>query len=69
MSAKSSMEKARFNASSMANSLPSTESMRHRDACRGIHGHAKARRGIKRGAAAARRRFDKEVITRELEEQ
>lgn len=56
------------NAASMSNSLPSTESMRHRDYCCGIHGAARERKGIKRGTSAARRRYEKTVIAEGLEE-
>lgn len=56
------------NAATMANTLPSTQSMRHFDNCCGIHGAARRRKGEKRGTSAARRRFDKEVIKEVCEE-
>jgi hypothetical protein len=59
-------ERVERNAASMVGPLPSTQSVRHRDWCCGIHGAARHRKGIKRGTSAARRRFEKVVIQREL---
>lgn len=66
MSAGGVKEHVRRNAASMSGKLPSTQSMRHYDWCCGIHGAARHRKGIKRGTSAARRRVDKELISREL---
>lgn len=65
MSAGGVMNRVKNNDATMANTLPSAESVRHHDWCRGIHGAAKARRGIKRGTSAARRRHDQQVIKEE----
>lgn len=46
----------------MANTLPSSESIKHMDWCCGIHGAARWRRGAKRGTSAARRRLEKDEI-------
>lgn len=62
MAAGETMRRVKKNSSRMSNTLPSSESIRHYDWCRGIHGAARNRRGIKRGTSAARRRNDKEVI-------
>lgn len=61
-------QKVRHNDRTMANTLPSTESLRHWDNCCGIHGAARRRKGEKHGTVCARRRHDKEVIQQELEE-
>lgn len=68
MSAGGVKQKVRHNDRTMANTLPSTASLKGWDACRGIHGLAKARAGEKHGTVCARRRHDKEVINQELEE-
>lgn len=54
------------NPATMKGDLPSTQSMRHRDWCCGIHGAARFRKGIKKGTSAARRRVDKEIVEREV---
>lgn len=69
MSAGGVKAKVRHNDKSMANTLPSTESERHWDNCRGIHGAARRRAGIKHGTVCARRRHDKEVIQEQLKEE
>ncbi len=62
MSAGGVFSKVQHNPATMANTLPSTQSMRHWDNCCGIHGAARRRKGIKRGTSAARRRFDKQIV-------
>lgn len=62
MSASGVFSKVQYNAATMSNSLPSTESERHMDNCCGIHGAARRRKGIKRGTVAARRRLDKQIV-------
>ena len=66
MSAGGVMKHVQVNDQSMYNGLPSTESMRHRDWCCGVHGAAKWRRGIKKGTSAARRRYGRKVIRDEV---
>jgi len=58
--------KAQHNPSSMYNGLPSAEEMKSFDHCCGIHGAARARRGMKKAASAARRRQDKDIIRGEI---
>lgn len=64
----SAMERVEHNDASMANDMDSSKSLRHFDACCGIHGHMRARRGAKRGTSAARRRHEKRIIKTALEE-
>lgn len=51
----------------MGNSLKSSEEMRHDDNCRGIHGAARARRGVKHASVTLSRRLGKEDIRRHEE--
>lgn len=68
MSASEVMSRVKKNPASMANGLPSTESVRHYDWCCGIHGAARHRKGVKRGTSAARRRDEKRIIRAAMEE-
>lgn len=54
--------KVKKSASSMYNTLPSSESLRHHDWCHGIHGAARWRRGIKKGTSTARRVLEKKEL-------
>jgi len=47
---------------SMSNNLMSTNDMRHRDNCCGIHGAARARKAIKSATVHLSRRRAKELI-------
>ena len=60
--------KARASETSMANSLPSSQSTKRMDNCRGIHGSAKKRKGAKHATVTARRRIEKELIKDQLED-
>ncbi len=68
MSAKSVYRQVVKNAASMSNGLPSTQYLKMFDHCCGIHGAARERKGIKRGTSAARRRYEKDLIRRELDD-
>jgi hypothetical protein len=52
---------------SMSNGLLSSEAMRHYDNCRGIHGAAKARSGVKKATVHLSRRLGKRVVRDEKE--
>lgn len=67
MGAGSVKRRIQHNDETMANTLPKAKFWPS-DNCRGIHGAAKTRAGIKHGTVCARRRHDKEVINQELEE-
>ena len=54
------------NSATMANTLPSSEFMKGYDQCCGIHGAARARRGIKKATSAARHRVCKKIIREEM---
>lgn len=69
MSAGDAYRKVAKNDASMANGLPSTQVLKTFDHCCGIHGAAKERRGIKRGTSAARRRYEKELISKLMSEE
>lgn len=56
------------NLSTMSNGLISAQEDRHWDYCCGIHGAARARKGVKKATSAYRRRNDKEVIKQSMEE-
>lgn len=60
--------RVRVNDASMHNGLMSSESRKRDDRCCGIHGAMRERKGAKKATSAARRRHDKEVINKELEE-
>lgn len=68
MSAATVKGRVMHNAASMKGDLPSTEVLKGYDHCCGIHGAARKRRGIKKGTSAARRRLERELIRKELEE-
>ena len=70
MSAGAVNSRVEHNDATMANTLESSKELTRQgwDACCGIHGHARARKGIKRGTSAARRRHDKNVIEQNPEE-
>lgn len=68
MSAKLVLRRVEYNSATMANTLPSSESVKRRDKCCGIHGAARERKGIKDGTSSARRRYDKRIILLSLEE-
>ena len=46
---------------SMSNGLLSSEALRHEDNCRGIHGAAKARAGVKKATVHLSRRLGKKI--------
>lgn len=57
------------NDQSMSNGLPSSRKSDWRHCyCRGIHGAARERKGLKHAKVTARRRHDKEVIKEQLNE-
>lgn len=51
----------------MGRKLPSSESIKHRDFCNGIHGAARARRGMKKARNDVRRCQDR-LLERNYEE-
>ena len=67
MSAGGGVSKVKRNPGSMGSKLPKAK---HWPACcvRGIHGAARARRGIKSGTHAAQRRYGKTLIREALED-
>ncbi len=63
------MTRVMINDASMCNALMSSEDVaRELDCCCGIHGAMRERRGAKKATSAARRRYEKEIIERELKE-
>lgn len=56
------------NDQSMHNNIASSERVKHWDWVRGIHGAARARKGAKKATSAFRRRNDKSLIRKALEE-
>lgn len=60
--------RVRANDASMHNGLMSTQDLKSYDQCCGIHGAMRERRGAKKATSAARRRNDKLVIEKALEE-
>jgi hypothetical protein len=68
MGAGSVVKKVKRNSATMTNALMSAKEMSGYDHCCGIHGAARERKGIKRGTSAARRRVEKTVIKRAVEE-
>ena len=55
----------RAGTTSMSNGLLSSEAMRHYDNCRGIHGAAKARSGVKRATVHLARRLGRKALDEE----
>ena len=68
MAAGDALKRVQKNDSTMANTLPSAQELKGYDHCCGIHGAARERKGIKNGTSAARRRHDKAVIDRSIQE-
>jgi len=60
--------RVRRNDASMHNGLLSTAFMKGWDQCCGIHGAARERRGAKKATSAARRRHEKALIRKMLDE-
>lgn len=51
---------------SMYNGLPSAKELAQYDHCRGIHGAARERKGIKHARVTARRRLERLIIEQDL---
>lgn len=56
------------NDASMYNGLMSSQELKMYDHCKGIHGAMKERRGAKKATSAARRRYEKQLISDALNE-
>lgn len=68
MSAKLALNRVVKNPSTMSNTQLSAKELSSYDQCRGIHGAARQRKGVKKGTNSARRRLDKKIIDVSMDE-